>query len=143
MAHGRKTGGRNFQKGQSGNPKGMNSKGITEARKLNKALVTELLNKFINMPTCDLVDFVRRNTKEQGSDPTIETLVASILIKAINEGDQARLNFILDRLIGKVTDKVEHSLPVPTIVRRFESKENVMLASRSQIIDVEGEEVDE
>lgn len=143
MTHGRKTGGRNFQKGQSGNPKGMNSKGITEARKLNKALVTELLNKFINMPTCDLVDFVRRNTKEQGSDPTIETLVASILIKAINEGDQARLNFILDRLIGKVTDKVEHSLPVPTIVRRFESKENVMLASRSQIIDVEGEEVDE
>ena len=143
MAHGRKTGGRNFQKGQSGNPKGMNSKAITEARKLNKALVTELLNKFINMPTCDLVDFVRRNTKEQGSDPTIETLVASILIKAINEGDQARLNFILDRLIGKVTDKVEHSLPVPTIVRRFESKENVMLASRSQIIDVEGEEVDE
>lgn len=143
MAHGRKTGGKNFQKGQSGNPKGLNSKGLSDARKLNKALVTELLNKFINMPTCDLVQFVKHNTKEGGADPTIETLVASILIKAINEGDQARLNFILDRLIGKVTDKVEYTLPTPTIVRRFDSDERVMLTSKAQVIDVNGEEIEE
>lgn len=131
MARGFKTGGNNFKKGQSGNPNGSASKNISNARRLNKTLVTELLNKFINMPTNELLNFVTHNVKGGGADPCIETLLATILVKAIQEGDHTRLNFIFDRLIGKVTDKVEHTLPVPTLIRRFDTDTTVMLGSKN------------
>ena len=150
MAKGFKSGGRGFKKGQSGNPNGSPSKNITKARKLNKVLVTELLNKFINMSMKDLIVFIRNNvpnskdtTAFKGDDPVIETMLASILVKAIQEGDQNRLNFIFDRLIGKVTDKVEYTLPVPTLVRRFESQETLELGASAGIIDTDGEDVSE
>ena len=39
--------------------------------------------------------------------PLIEVLIASIVNKAVHQGDERRLTFILDRLIGKVKDTVD------------------------------------
>ena len=150
MARGFKSGGKNFEKGKSGNPNGAPSKNVTRARKLNKVLVTELLNKFINMSMKDLIVFIRNNVPNskdtaafKGEDPVIETMLASILVKAIQEGDQNRLNFIFDRLIGKVNDKVEYTLPVPTLVRRFESQETLELGANASVVDTNGEDISE
>ncbi len=38
---------------------------------------------------------------------TIDRAFATVIWKAVEEGDEKRLNFILDRTIGKVVDKVE------------------------------------
>lgn len=39
----------------------------------------------------------------------IDALVASIALHGIKKGDNARMNFLLDRIIGKVKDQVEHT----------------------------------
>lgn len=103
MAYGRKTGGRNFKPGQSGNPNGrpVLPEEIKEARRLNKAEFERILNQYIHMPLEDI--------KTRASDPTtpaLEVLVAKILAEGIKRGDEKRLNFIVDRLVGPVKRKV-------------------------------------
>ena len=39
--------------------------------------------------------------------PTIDLMIIKIITTAINKGDQTRLNFLLDRTIGKVKDNVD------------------------------------
>lgn len=106
MAIGKKTGGRNFEPGQSGNPSGSSNlaKKLGNIRKLNQAQVSEILNRFVTMSLEDVVEFA--NDK---SNPSIEILVATILIHGIKGGDPTRLTFLLDRLIGKVKEQHEHT----------------------------------
>lgn len=106
MARGKKTGGRDFtpgHKGYSGRP---NHK-VTEARRLNKERVLELLNEFSEKPFSELPSLIKNeNTK------SIEALVASVFYHGVKSGDHARLNFLLDRLIGKVKEEVDHTVKI-------------------------------
>ena len=48
----------------------------------------------------------------KGNDPTtpiFELIIISILKNAFTKGDYQRISFVLDRLVGKVKDQVEHS----------------------------------
>lgn len=56
----------------------------------------------------------------------IEILIASIVNKAIHQGDDKRLSFILERLIGKVSDELN--------VNSYMSK--LQELSESQVIDL-------
>lgn len=42
--------------------------------------------------------------------------IIRIVLLGIKNGDHIRLNFMFDRLIGKVTDKVEHTGVRPLII---------------------------
>lgn len=106
MAKGFKTGGRNFVKGVVTNPKGRPkvSTQLKEIKQLNANKLAELLNEFIHMDKQTLI--------ERSKDPetsVFELIICSILKNAYDKGDQQRINFILDRLVGKVKDQVEHS----------------------------------
>lgn len=107
MAKGFKTGGKNFKPGQSGNPKGCPKipEEIKEARKLNKLKVEELLNKFLTWPIDELIKFA--SNKES---PVLELLIARILLEGIKRGDQTRLEFLFQRLVGKVKEEHDHNL---------------------------------
>lgn len=98
--------GRPFEKGIGGNPRGSSalSREVGNARKLNQVMVTEILNRFVTMSLEDVVAFAQNKT-----NPAMEVLVASILVHGIKNGDQNRLTFLLDRLIGKVKEVHEHS----------------------------------
>lgn len=63
-----------------------------------------MLNRFISMPLNDVIAFAQNK-----NNPAMEVLVASILVHGIKNGDQARLTFLLDRLIGRVKEVHEHS----------------------------------
>lgn len=52
--------------------------------------------------------------------PVLEAVAASILSEAIVKGDQQRLEFVLQRMIGKVQDRLEVTLPKPFIVTRLD-----------------------
>ncbi len=56
----------------------------------------------------------------------LELMIANVIRLANKEGDTQRLDFLLNRLIGKVTEKVEVKLPEPFIVRRKDGTEVVM-----------------
>lgn len=106
MAKGFKTGGRNFEKGNPGGPGRPNRK-ITEIRKINKYVIDELLHKYSYMPFSELPAVVK--DKETNA---LEALIASVYFHGVKNGDQLRLNFLLDRLIGKVKDEVDHNVKV-------------------------------
>ena len=105
------------QEGENGrNPTGKNGMRTSElvlAKSLSREWVelklVELLQKDM-----DEIEAVLDDRKRQVFDHWI----AKIITKGIQEGDYRRLDFIMDRLIGKVTEKKEISVPKPTIIRR-------------------------
>lgn len=101
MATGKKTGGRDFKKGNPGRPKG-SVVVPKEIREMNRREVEQLISKYFKMSREKLAK-VAANKKT----PTIDLMIIKIITTAINKGDQTRLNFLLDRTIGKVKDSVD------------------------------------
>lgn len=96
-----------FKIGQSGNPNGRPKVPIDlkEAKNVNKIEFERVLNKYMYLAVPD-IDTAMKSREL----PMIEMIVAKIVAKAFNEGDQRRLEFIIDRLIGKCSfDKQENN----------------------------------
>lgn len=95
-----------FKKGQSGNPSGRPKlpADILEGRKLNQIEVARILNRFSNYTLIQLKEIL-----ESPESTTLELAIGKIMAEGIKTGDQSRINFILDRMIGKVPDKIELS----------------------------------
>lgn len=66
---------------------------LKEARKANSQDVERIINKFLGWAVSDLAEYCK-----DPHNPVLECLIASILAKAIHQGDPMRLGFILDRL---------------------------------------------
>ena len=73
---------------------------LKEARSMNANKVETILYKYMGC-TADELNL----TMKEKSTPAIELLVVSILMTAIQSGDHQKLNFLLERTIGKVIDK--------------------------------------
>ena len=122
MAKGTKTGGKDFEKGHLGGPGRPPLPGdIKEAPKLNLDELERVLNRFLYMTRAELQDVVKAP-----ETPLIDALVGSIVARAIQGGDHARLDFILNRLVGRVQEKLEVSTPEPFIIRRLDGSTVVM-----------------
>lgn len=94
-----------FKKGVSGNPSGRKriAPEIRNASHLTKQTLIKILNEFIHMD--------REQIAAKLQDPKatmLEMAVGHIIAKAAKEGDTMRLNFLFDRIVGKVTDVVEN-----------------------------------
>lgn len=107
MARGGKTK-TSFKKGQSGNPNGRPPLplDLKESRSVNRLEFERVLNKYMYMSGPDINASLKSDKL-----PMIELVVAKILAKAFNEGDQRRLEFVIDRLIGKAP--IEAPPPAP------------------------------
>lgn len=66
---------------------------IKEARKIKTLDVERIVNQFLQWPLQTLIDYCK-----DVQNPVLECLIASVLVKAIQQGDPLRLSFILDRL---------------------------------------------
>jgi len=99
MTLGRKTGGRNFQKGQISNPNGGPNmpKEIREARKLSQ-------NEFVKI-ACNLIKSTRSELQyvlDNEETTALELMIGNIIVKAIDDKDHQRAEFLLNRIIGRV-----------------------------------------
>jgi hypothetical protein len=105
--------GRPFKKGDIPNPKGRAPvpEDVREARKVDKEYALSVMSKFL-YKSLDELEAMRSDA----SRPVYEHMLISAAIVSIETGDSSRIDFFLNRLIGKVTDKIEHSLPEPTII---------------------------
>ena len=65
--------------------------------------------------------------------PVIELMIASIIYKGLEYGDQQRLDFMLNRLIGRVKEQVEISTPKPTIIKRSNGEEVVLGVEKKEL----------
>src|SRR6266581_3752396 len=93
--------GRPFAKGEIHNPRGRPKipQELKLAKKLRRATFEIVGHRYIMLPVKQL----RVRHKDENL-PAIDVLVISIILQAIKHGDSARLNFLLDRLIGRVAD---------------------------------------
>ncbi len=123
MAKGRKTGGKNWESGKSGNPSGSSGlpQDVRHARQLTAVNLERLLNQHIYSTSKELA-----STIAAPEAVALDKLVASIILTGIDKADQARLEFILCRLVGKVQDKLEVTTPTPFILKKRDGEEIVM-----------------
>jgi hypothetical protein len=78
-----------FKKGQSGNPSGRPKElpEFIQARKLNRIELEAVLNRLVT--------------------PRIEEIIQKVVDNAIETGDPRYADFLLNRLVGKVPDKID------------------------------------
>src|SRR5436190_23027195 len=98
MAKGKKTGGRDFEPGQSGNPDGRASlpEDLKRARSINRIEFERILNEYLNFRIEEL--------ESKLSDPStraIELIIAKVILENIKRGDPARMTFLFERLVGR------------------------------------------
>lgn len=127
-----KVGGKDWKPGESGNLNGRPKipDEIKEARKLNRITFERISNKYIWMTEAE----IKAARKDPGT-PMVDQAVISLLLKGISAGCHLRLNFILDRLIGKIKDEVEVNVyPKPLIIKRMDGSE-VILTTDAQLLD--------
>jgi len=74
-------------------------------RKLTKVRLEEILHKYMDSTK----DELKRIIDNPGETPMIELMVISVMAKGVTQGDQNRLDYLLNRLgnIGPVAQKVE------------------------------------
>lgn len=115
MARGKKTGGRPFPKGNKLSPgRPRLPPEIKEGRKLNQAELERVINKLVYLEKSELNHVIK-----EPSTPVIELIAAQILLKASEQGDHTRLDFILTRMLGRVKEKMElsaHVIAGPQVV---------------------------
>lgn len=118
MARGKKTGGKDFQPGVSGNPNGRppltqevrDFKNATKAEIIAEfkylwSLTEEQLQEVCGVTVSYGEDGREVETKLPNDTPVIRKAIAKSFLKAIKHGSLFDLNIILDRVIGKVKDE--------------------------------------
>lgn len=120
-----------FKPGQSGNPAGRppNPPELKEMQRLTKGQVEVLLNKILNSKPEDLSQF--RGT-------VLEIWLAAGATNAIKTGDYSRLMLLLDRIVGKPSDKVELEVK-PVEAWTKEEKLKLLEESRESLRKLEEE----
>ncbi len=91
-----------FQKGNKLGKDRYMPEGLLAQRRLTRVRLEEILQKYLGTPLTKLKELI----KDPGDTPAIELIIVSVLAKSITHGDQHRLEFLLNRIIGKVPDKV-------------------------------------
>lgn len=107
MANGKKSGGKNWKKGQSGNPAGY--KGLTDIQLTKHSTRDEILKamcSLLMMPMRDVQELATKNTPTefgtpQTDDRCADVLIASVISKAVINGCPSRLNYIFQHIIGR------------------------------------------
>ena len=102
----KKTGGKDWKPGQSGNPLGaaMHSKEVKRVRNLTKEQLAELGSVMLEGNTDKL-----EQIKDDPNVSVLQSWTAALILKSKERGDAQIYNAILDRIVGKVKEQHEHS----------------------------------
>lgn len=107
MAHVR--GGYKFSKGNDAGVIGARSQAnMREFRKINESYFIDLCEKYLTMTRTEILA-----ASKDYNLPMLEAWLVSIISKAIKTGDTNRLDFLLNRMIGKVRQPIEILPPPP------------------------------
>jgi hypothetical protein len=103
MAKGKKTGGKNFEPGNKmGKGASCHNPALKVVRRMTHDDVAEIGQLIVegNLEKLQAV-------KDDKNASVLKVWMCSVAIKAISRGDATALNALLDRIVGKVKDKVE------------------------------------
>lgn len=103
MAKGFKTGGKDFPKGNSMSP---GRPPIVEEMRQFQQLNQVTLKKILS----ELIAYTPDQLRAKIADPTatvFELAIASVIKQAVQKGDNTRINFLLDRIVGRTKEVIE------------------------------------
>lgn len=107
-----------WKKGQSGNPSGRpaDPPELKRLKNLTKAELVEIGNLVVKGDMKSLLQ-ISKDPKAT----VIKTMLAAVAVKVIQKGDMHSLDVLLNRLVGKVKDEIEHtgSLNPPQVIVRM------------------------
>lgn len=137
---GKKSGGKNWKPGQSGNPNGrpLLPGDIKESRKFNAIEATRIITRYLCMTALEIAAAV-----ENPNTTAMELVLAKVIVEAGKTGDYQRLNFLFDRTIGKVSDKLKVTLPKPTVIKLIDEDAAVVVGSYQDDEDDEADEAED
>lgn len=75
---------------------------MKESRALNRIEFERIVNRYLYMTAEEIVA-----AAESPNTPAIDLMVASIVKRAVMEGDHMRCEFILKRMIGEPPERIE------------------------------------
>lgn len=108
---------------------------LKAVRKLSPALVAGMISRYARMTKGEIEAVIEDRTTR-----SIDLTICKILLKSVEDGDYSRLNFLLDRSIGKVKESVEISIPKPTIIERLDGSQMQLGHDKPKMIDAEYED---
>lgn len=82
-------------------------------KKLTKTRLDSIFNKYIHLTETEL-----KTLLEDVNLPILDRITAGILVRIAKDDDVVRFDFILNRLLGKVKEQIEHTVNKPTIIHR-------------------------
>lgn len=88
---------------------------LKTVRKLTRSDFEMACNKYLQLDSEEIAKLQKSKKL-----PMIDMMIVSIIHKAIVHGDQKRLDFLLDRLIGKVVQPIEYVAPPPPVRIQFD-----------------------
>jgi signal recognition particle subunit SEC65 len=102
-----------FVKGKVTNPKGRPRipKEIAVVKVMSKQMVETAISLMLNKKVTELEAILKDKSR-----PTLDHFIGRIIMKGIVEGDHQRLEFLFQRVIGRVKDQIDISMPEPYIV---------------------------
>ena len=124
MANPKGKGGKKFEPGKSGNPSGRPPlpEFIKERKRLTTAKFIDALHDLCDVAT-EVIDEISDN-----KELPIKFSIMANWLKSARISDAERQT-LFNRLFGKVTEKVEVSLPKPTIIENIETGESTVLGA--------------
>jgi len=99
--------GHKFGKGRPAIPEDLKA-----VRKLTAEEAERLITGFLSMPPTALVAMIK-----DSQTPAIHSLIANIILKGVQGGDAQRMEFLFNRTIGRVLDKIEVTSK-PFVIRK-------------------------
>jgi hypothetical protein len=116
-----------FKPGQSGNPGGRVKlpDDIKEARKLNVVEFERAMNKCLYLTPANLELLLSAE-----ETPVIEHLIGAVIKRGIKDGSHAHLDFVLNRLVGKVKDQLEVDGLAPFVIHKADGSQVLLGAKK-------------
>lgn len=105
MSEEKKVRGKPFAKGNSGRPVGTTII-PKKVKELNRKDMEKVISKYLKKSVLQLNE-IAKNPKTK----SLDLMIIKIIVEAIKRGDYTRLNFLMDRTVGKVKESIEHSNP--------------------------------
>jgi len=124
-----------WKPGQSGNPKGRPPlpNHLKNIKRLTGDKFEAMVAKYGDMEEQQLVDALESKTT-----PVMEKIVCKVYLVALDHGDHIKLNFFLDRTVGKVKEVKEiQVLPEPFTITRPNGEQTILGAKYPDAIDAE------
>lgn len=157
-----KSGGRDWQPGQSGNPMGRPRKDSTavieESKSAQRAkesaekagLVKEVLlrpwqieGKARDFTKEEFMELINRYIhcdindlkiwRAEGNLPAKDALAITLIVEGGYKGNPSLINTLLERKFGKIKETVELKMPAPTVIKRFENTQPILELGSAEV----------